>query len=335
MFGDASRAFAIQNPVVLLVDDSLLTARAVGMLLAEHDDIDLHHCLHAADAPARAADLHPTVILQDLLMPGVDGLDVVRMLREQPATRDIPIIVLSSQEEADTKAKAFAAGANDYLVKLPEKVERVARIRYHTKAYMGQLQRDEAYRVLHENQRFLEEANRELTRLYSLDALTGIANRRFFDEVFTREWRRAMRERAPLSVVLIDVDCFKGYNDTYGHQAGDECLRSVASVLASVLKRPADLAARFGGEEFVIMLPATPPEGARMVAEQMRSGVEALDIAHTASVACPRVTISLGLATVVPERTSTAAALITAADQALYMAKREGRNQVRSAPLRG
>lgn len=162
------------------------------------------------------------------------------------------------------------------------------------------------------------------------DGLTGLANRRHFDASLEKEWRRALREKAPLSIIMCDIDFFKKFNDTYGHQTGDDCLRAVAHVLEKGLRRPFDVAARYGGEEFVIIAPGTPLPGALAIAESIRSGIEALAIPHASSAAAPVVTISLGVASAVPAQDGAAAEILAAADLALYRAKGEGRNRVSS-----
>jgi diguanylate cyclase (GGDEF)-like protein/PAS domain S-box-containing protein len=174
----------------------------------------------------------------------------------------------------------------------------------------------------------LERANVALESLARTDGLTQVANRRTFDETLAREWQRHSREGAPLSLVLCDIDCFKKYNDHYGHQAGDECLRQVSLTLNACAKRAADMLARYGGEEFVFLLPRTPLEGARMIAEKARQEVERMGLRHEASVVKPVVTLSLGAASVVPSATSDPEALLKAADEALYRAKEAGRNCV-------
>ncbi len=174
----------------------------------------------------------------------------------------------------------------------------------------------------------LEDTTIELKRLSGMDALTGVPNRRFFDEILDKEWARAVRSHQPLAIIMIDIDRFKLHNDTYGHQAGDVCLRQVANVLKGSVHRPADVVARYGGEEFALILPGDDIVGAAAVAERMRLGVETLKIAHVKSVSGHDVTISLGVAVVVPDSHSSALELVAAADEALYRAKAVGRNQV-------
>lgn len=182
-------------------------------------------------------------------------------------------------------------------------------------------------RLLNEARQKLESANHELQRIASLDGLTGLANRRRFDEYLDVEWRRLHREQTPLTLILCDVDFFKRYNDTYGHLAGDDCLQQVAAVLRKAMKRPADLMARYGGEEFAAILPNTDSEGGFHVAEAIRKGVKALQLVHVKSPVRQFVTISLGLATIVPDPDCTPTQLIAAADLALYQAKEEGRDR--------
>jgi two-component system chemotaxis family response regulator WspR len=261
-------------------------------------------------------------------MPGTDGLALVREYRATPATRHTPVIVLSSREEGTTKRDAFAAGANDYLVKLPDAVELIARVRYHTQAYISRQQRDEAYRALRQSQQQLLEANFELQRLMNMDGLTGLNNRRRFDEYATAEWRRAMRDKHPFALVLADVDEFKRYNDTYGHLAGDEALKRIAAAITSACGRPADLPARYGGEEFAIVLPGTSAEGAAHVAKKVCQTVRELKIPHSASRIGPSVTLSAGAVACIPANEAGLVDFVHIADQALYEAKSAGRDRV-------
>jgi diguanylate cyclase (GGDEF)-like protein len=174
----------------------------------------------------------------------------------------------------------------------------------------------------------LVEANEALKGLAHVDGLTGVPNRRFFEKLYQREWDRAVRQSEPLSVILVDIDFFKQYNDLYGHLAGDECLKSVAGILSSSTQRGTDLVARFGGEEFVLVLPNTGLEGAAIMAERLRELVVDLEIPHSGSTVAESVTISLGLAGGVPQRGDSPRRLLDDADRALYRAKEAGRNRV-------
>ena len=237
------------------------------------------------------------------------------------------MIVLSTREEAKTRSDAFTAGANDYLVKLPDRIELIARIRNHTRAYVSQLQRDEAYRALRESQRQLMEANPELQRLMNMDGLTGLDNRRRFDEYAQAQWLRAVREHISFSVLIIDVDDFKRYNDIQGHLAGDQVLKRVATAIQSSCGRPADLAARLGGEEFALVLPGNAAEGARCVGERILGAVATLEIAHPAASTGNHLTLSVGGMAAVPGASSSLLEFIMQADKAPYEAKCLGKNR--------
>ncbi|HVW08459.1 MAG TPA: diguanylate cyclase [Bryobacteraceae bacterium] len=314
--------------MVLLVDDQAFVAHAVRRLLAGLPDVDFHYCSDPMEAIEQANRIKPSVILQDLVMPSVDGLDLVKLYRSNPGTAETPILVLSSEENPVVKSQAFAAGANDYLVKLPDRIELIARIRYHSKAHIHRLQRDEAFRALRESQRQLMEANIELQRLTSIDALTGLMNRRFFDSCIHEEWEKAAAVQSPLSVLLIDVDDFKQYNDIHGHLVGDDVLRKVAEALRAKSSRKADCVARFGGEEFGVILPATSVEGAQTLGEVYCQGVEELKFARNGTGARGYLTVSVGGASTIPKRGESFMDLISAADRVLYQAKKAGKNRV-------
>ena len=175
---------------------------------------------------------------------------------------------------------------------------------------------------------YYKDVEEHLSNLAINDGLTGIYNRRYFDETLAREWKRTMREKAPLSLIMLDIDYFKKYNDTYGHQAGDECLRQVATTISGALRRPADMAARYGGEEFVVVLPNFKLENSAKFGETIRAKIEALKMEHKQSDANPFITVSLGIASVVPSSISSYEELVGAADKALYSAKNKGRNRV-------
>lgn len=314
--------------MVLLVDDQAIIGEAVRRMLLDQPDIDFHYCDDPDQALRFAEQIRPTVILQDLVLPGVDGLSLVRAYRGQACTHDVPVIVLSTREDAAVKRDSFKAGANDYLVKLPDPIELVARIRYHSRARNHQLQRDTAYLALRESQQQLLESNLELQRLSTLDGLTGLANRRHFNAFLEAEWLRAVREHSPLSMLMADIDDFKAYNDSYGHLAGDEVLKQVGAVMRGLAKRSTDLAARFGGEEFAIVMPLTPAQGARQVAQALCEAVAALRLTHGGASTGSHVSISVGFACLAPQRGELSSSLIEAADVALYQAKHRGKNQV-------
>jgi two-component system chemotaxis family response regulator WspR len=314
--------------MVLLVDDQAIIGEAVRRMLVAEPDVDFHYCASADHAIRVAEETRPTVILQDLVMPGIDGLSLVRQYRLHPALKNVPIVVLSTKDEAEIKRAAFTAGANDYLVKLPDSIELIARIRYHSRSYLNLLQRDEAYRALRQSQQQLLETNLELQRLTNSDGLTGLSNRRYFDEYLGAEWRRAAREQTELGLLMIDVDSFKSYNDHFGHVPGDDVLKIVATAINENACRPGDLAVRFGGDEFALVLPSTSAAGVWALGEKVRKQIETLAIAHNLSSGWPVVTLSVGGAALVPLPGEPVAKLIIAADLALYGAKHNGRNQV-------
>lgn len=313
--------------VVLLVDDQMFVGEAIRRALVDQPDVAFHYCASPHEALATALRVKPTVILQDLVMPEVNGLDLVRQYRETPAIARLPVIVLSTKEEATVKRDAFLVGADDYLVKLPDAIELVARIRYHSNAYLTHIQRDEAYRALRQSQQELMEINLELQRLTNVDGLTGLSNRRYFNEYIDDQWHVAQRLDDPISVVMVDIDHFKQYNDHYGHLGGDEVLKKVAQAVKDCCQRPVDLAARFGGEEFVIVLPLFNRDELTRFAVSLPQAVEALHLPHAHSSAGPCVTISVGAACARPQAGQDYASLIEAADQALYEAKHTGRNR--------
>jgi two-component system chemotaxis family response regulator WspR len=329
---DPEHALPVFKVRVLLVDDQLIIVEAVRRMLSDQSDIEFHYVTDATKALESALQLQPTVILQDLVMPSIDGFGLIAQYRDDPALRTVPVIVLSAKEDPKLKAHSFATGANDYMVKLPDKLELLARVRYHSGAHISRLQRDQAFRFLRESQKQLADANIELQKLAALDGLTGIANRRRFDDTMRIEWQRGQRDKKPLTLLMCDVDFFKLYNDSFGHLAGDLCLKKVAAVLTEHLKRPADLAARYGGEEFAIILPETPLTGALIVAESCRRHLEQLAIENPqADTEFSTVTMSIGVASVVPSASASFEELIQQADQALYAAKRGGRNRVVNA----
>lgn len=260
------------------------------------------------------------LIVTDMNMPEMNGLELIRELRDEK--NDVPIIVLTSNREIKTAVNAIYSGANAYLLK-DENIEDtfVYSIRQTWQHYMLQKEKQQLLKDL-------EQKNKELERLSFLDGLTGISNRRYFDMVIDQEWRRVVRENAPISIAMIDIDYFKLFNDAYGHLIGDECLRDVASALEKSLFRPGDFIARYGGEEFVAVLPSVGLQGGLEVARRIQYNVEEMAIPHVDSKVSRIVTISIGLACCVPGQDSKPADLIKSSDEALYSAKASGRNRI-------
>ncbi len=268
------------------------------------------------------------LIVMDIVMPEIDGIEACRRIKEDGRFEDVPIIMITALADKGILQLAFDAGAMDYITKPVDKLELIARVRSSLRLKDEMEKRRERERELLVMSRKLAAANQILQRLSLLDGLTGISNRRRFDEVLAHEWKQAMRSKQPLSMVMIDIDHFKAFNDHYGHLTGDDCLRKVALAMSSILKRPTDFLARYGGEEFAAILPMTASDGADAIAEAMRTGVVNLAIPHDHSSAASLVTVSMGIATLVPRRGMMAAMLISAADQALYEAKAGGRNRI-------
>ncbi len=289
---------------VLLVDDEPANVR----ILAEVLKGDYH--LVFATSGARAIELASAspvdLVLLDVQMPGLDGIEVCRRLKADPKTQGIPVIFVTALGEVDDETRGFDAGGVDYITKPISPPVVKARVKTHVE---------------------LKEARDRLEILASLDALTGLANRRQFDVHFDHEWRRAMRGRSWLSLAILDVDHFKKFNDHYGHARGDDCLRTLAQALAGVCRRPADLAARYGGEEFALVLPDTDPAGARGFALSVLSRIDGLGIAHAASPVAAVVSASLGAVSLVPSGEISPEGALEVADQLLYDAKAAGRRQ--------
>lgn len=296
---------ALARPRLLLVDDVkanlLLLAKALGQ------DYECRLATEGASALEQAFSEPPDLILLDVMMPGLDGYEVCRRLKADPRTMNIPVIFLTHLNEEEDEKTGLEAGAIDYITK-PFRLPIIkARVRNHLE---------------------LKRRGDLLEQLAGMDGLTGVPNRRRFDEALLAEWNRTRRHGASLALILLDIDFFKSYNDHYGHPQGDDCLRKVAAVLAATLQRASDTLARYGGEEFAAILPETTLESAVGTAELMRRRVMGLAIPHAYSEVATCVTVSLGVAVCIPDGRNAAADLVEVADSALYQAKHAGRNRV-------
>lgn len=299
-----------ERQTLLIVDDEPANVQALAQLMHEE------YRILVATSGEKALDVAtgevtPDLVLLDIQMPGIDGLEVCRRLKDNPRTSSIPVIFVTARDSTDDQEEGFALGAVDYVSKPFHPVLVRARVRTHMR---------------------LKQKTDLLEQLAMLDGLTDIPNRRYFEDQLEREYRRAERDQLALSLVMMDVDNFKAYNDNYGHGAGDQCLRSVARALAGVAGRPRDMVARYGGEEFVALLPSTDGTGAAEVAEQMRRSVEALALPHAFSGSGSIVTLSLGVAAMMQDADQDTpeepAHLLKRADDALYQAKKTGKNRV-------
>lgn len=266
------------------------------------------------DALGRIETEQFDVIMLDWLMPDMSGTEVLAKIRSRFSANELPVIVVTARHGSETIVDALTQGANDYLAKPLDFPVALARIA--TQVYLRRVTQQ------------LADANRQLKQFSYIDGLTAIANRRKFDEYLMTSWRRAQQEGAPVSLILIDVDYFKRYNDSLGHEAGDHALMRIAKAVSSSLYRVKDLAARYGGEEFAVILPETELADALSVAERVRSAVMALELPHPESTVMPVVTASLGVGEWRPTAFCEPSALINLADKGLYQAKAAGRNQV-------
>ncbi|WP_428624603.1 diguanylate cyclase [Sedimenticola sp.] len=296
-----------KDKTVLIIDDSPINIEHLAQVLKSDYGIKVANSGELGIEVARSQ--RPDLILLDIVMPNMDGYEVCRRLKADDVTRKIPIIFITTKNEIEDETRGLSLGAVDYITK-PFRTPIVkARVRTHIQ--------------LKHNSDLLE-------KLALIDALTNLPNRRRFEQILKREWARCRRSQASISIILIDIDHFKQFNDHYGHLAGDRCLSRVARALPIPLKRPADSIFRYGGEEFIAVLPETDHTVAVNLAEEMRAQVGKLLIPHTHSeTSHPYISISLGVATATPNARSTPTTLVQLADKLLYAAKNAGRNCVR------
>ncbi|MBF0435372.1 MAG: diguanylate cyclase [Magnetococcales bacterium] len=292
---------------ILIVDDVPGNIKALAVILRE--EFQVRMATNGKDALRLISQEKIDLVLLDVTMPEMDGFEVCATLKAQHETAGICVLFVTGLNEEADQTKGLALGASDYITKPLSPPILLARVRNHVAA---KRQRD------------------QLEQLSLNDTLTNIANRRYFDQFLQREWNRSVRGGSPLSLILMDIDYFKTYNDSLGHAAGDDCLRRVAHSLQDTMHRSTDLLARYGGEEFVAVLPHVEHVGATAMAEKFRQTVVSLHIPHPLSQIADHVTLSLGCASMLPIRSASPQLLLESADKMLYAAKEGGRNRVMS-----
>ena len=299
-----------QRPCLLLVDDQPINIQALYRIFSP--DYRVLMATSGAKALELCALDAPDLVLLDVVMPGMDGHQVCASLKADEATRNIPVIFVTAHNDAAEEMRGLEVGAVDFIAKPVNPAVVRARVKTHLT---------------------LKHQSDLLRQMVFIDGLTGVSNRRCFDDYLDTEWRRAVRSASSLGLLMLDVDYFKRYNDRYGHQAGDACLRRVATAIKAGLMRPGDLVARYGGEEFACVLLATDLPGALLVAERVEQRVRGLNIEHADSEAAKVVTISIGVAVGLPHPASAASKLLALADEQLYRAKHGGRGRACGAQL--
>ena len=293
-----------ERPKILIVDDTAAHVQVMREVLNE--DYQLYFAMSGEDGLRMATDVLPDLILLDILMPGIDGYSVCRSLKSDPITANIPVIFVSALGETEHEFCGLELGAIDYLHKPIVPAILQVRVKNHIE---------------------LKKHRDRLSAASQIDGLTGLPNRRCFDQALKTEWLRARRNGYPLAFIMLDIDYFKAYNDGYGHLVGDDALRYVAEALQKCLNRPGDLIARIGGEEFACILPNTESVGAGYMAEALRCCIDKLNLSDAYSLASDHLTISCGVASGVPGiDIADVEALLNLADKALYQAKHQGRN---------
>jgi diguanylate cyclase (GGDEF)-like protein len=328
-----------RDPNFLIVDDDAINREVMRRYLRSLGYTNITMAENGKQALDILAQQSFDLVLLDISMPVLNGHQVLEIMKRQEQYRHIPVVMVSALDENERIASCIEVGAEDYITKPVDHTILRARVnaclerkRLRDQEEYNRQRLETAYKQLEEAYQELEMVKNQLELMNRRDGLTGIANRSYFEETLAREWRISARQGEMFSVVMFDIDFFKQYNDTYGHLAGDECLRRVAQTAAQNVHRPRDMVARFGGEEFAVVLPDTSVEGAINIAERLRQAILALRIPHANSqVALPEpiVTISLGVASVLAQPTASPSQVVAQADKALYLAKSQGRNCVK------
>ncbi len=307
-----------RTPKILVVDDVPLNVELQKTYLSS-SGYEVLVAMNGEEALEKVASESPDLILLDVMMPKINGFEVCQILKSDPNTQFIPIIMVTALQDVEDKVRGIEAGADDFISKPFNKMELMARVK-------SLLRIKFLHDELQEKIVQLNEARMQMEQLAVTDGLTGLYNYRYFQEQLSHELSRAIRHNLFLSILMMDIDYFKVYNDTHGHPAGDEVLKRIAHLIRENL-RSIDIPARYGGEEFAVILPDTDHKSALVVAEKIRSLVEAEPIPLEEKQPNGRLTISIGVATY-PEDTKEGKQLIEIADRRLYKAKERGRNLV-------
>ncbi|NWK98879.1 diguanylate cyclase response regulator [Sphingobium lactosutens] len=293
---------------ILIVDDEVSNIEIMNAVL--EDDYDVCFATSGQQALDVARAAQPDLVLLDVLMPGIDGFEVCRQLKSDPLLADIPVIFTTGLGDTEDEMRGLSLGAIDYVTKPIQPAILRARVGNHVE---------------------LKRLRDQLASMAVTDALTGLNNRRYLERSLQTEVGRLARTGEWLSVIMLDIDFFKQFNDTYGHPAGDRCITMVAAALTRAVKRASDLSARYGGEEFACVLPDTDPKGAEMVAQEILLQVQSLNIPHERSQVSPFITVSIGVASARCSPGMSAERWMSEADQQLYASKRQGRNRISMA----
>ncbi|TGE33768.1 diguanylate cyclase [Desulfosporosinus sp. Sb-LF] len=316
---------------ILIVDDNLGNLLVLEGILEELE-CNIIRAMSGNEALGLTLEHEFALVLLDVQMPEMDGFETAELMRGSERTKFIPIIFVTAiSKDQRCIFKGYEVGAVDYLFKPIEAIVLKSKVKVFLELYKQKRMLKTQAEVLEAKVKELlelKETNFHLENLSTLDGLTGIPNRRSFDQFIEMSWKNSMREQQTLALVMADIDYFKAFNDNYGHLKGDDCLRLVAKTLVTSIKRPIDFVARYGGEEFIAVLPNTDKIGALLVAERMRRNIEHLAITHEHSMVASCVTISLGITDIIPQQADTILELIQTVDNALYQAKQLGRNRV-------
>jgi len=313
---------------ILIIDDTKANLISLEAIL-EGENLNILTASNGNDALKILLKSKIDIVLLDVQMPEMNGFEVAELMRANNKTKDIPIIFITAiNKEEEYIFKGYELGAVDYLYKpisneiLKSKVKVFVKLNEQTKII------EEKTKALEEKIIQLKIVEKKLNHLVRIDKLTGVFNRRAFEEIFELEWARTVRSNGFFSTLMIDIDNFKNFNDTYGHLKGDDCLKDVAKTIEKTLRRITDKVSRLGGEEFIVLLPETDLEGAKLIAEEIRKNIEDLQIPNEEIGTSKFVTISIGISSVLPTRFIEKKEFIDRADKALYIAKKNGKNMI-------